>query len=52
LTGVAELALGWDHSCARFTGGDVQCWGLNNAGQIGDGTTMDKPTPTPTPVVW
>lgn len=48
LAGVAQLALGEYHSCARLTDGTAQCWGNNNqSGQLGDGTKLDKPTPTP-----
>jgi hypothetical protein len=34
------------HACALMTDGSVQCWGDNTAGQIGDGTTSQRLTPT------
>ncbi|HSQ65162.1 MAG TPA: hypothetical protein VLM85_18200, partial [Polyangiaceae bacterium] len=34
-----------NHTCARVDGEDVVCWGANQFGQIGDGTTIDRPTP-------
>jgi alpha-tubulin suppressor-like RCC1 family protein len=46
LTGIQELALGEDHSCARLGGGEVRCWGSNGSGQLGDGTTESRLTPT------
>lgn len=39
--GVTELALGWGHTCVITDIGGVQCWGLNENGQIGDGSTSD-----------
>jgi alpha-tubulin suppressor-like RCC1 family protein len=35
------------HTCAvTFTGGDIYCWGANPDGQLGDGTTFERLTPT------
>lgn len=36
---------GW-HSCAVTVNGVARCWGLNSNGQLGDGTTVDRLTPT------
>jgi alpha-tubulin suppressor-like RCC1 family protein len=47
LTGVQEVALGSYHSCAQFSGGEVRCWGKNEYGQLGDGTTINRLTPVP-----
>jgi hypothetical protein len=35
---VAQLALGWYHTCALGTDGAVRCWGDNVSGQIGEGS--------------
>jgi len=32
------------HTCVLMTGGTVKCWGFNEYGQIGDGTTTPRPT--------
>lgn len=44
-SGVVGLALGAEHSCALLQSGGVNCWGGNEFGQLGDGTTADKETP-------
>jgi alpha-tubulin suppressor-like RCC1 family protein len=36
---VAEVAVGGAHTCARTLDGYVWCWGRNDSGQVGDGTT-------------
>lgn len=42
LTGIATVAAGDDFTCARLTSGRVRCWGDNDGGRLGDGTTTDR----------
>ena len=39
------LGLGNEHTCALIKGGSVRCWGRNEFGPIGDGSTTSRPTP-------
>jgi alpha-tubulin suppressor-like RCC1 family protein len=45
LTGVAGLAAGLQHVCAAKTDGTAWCWGLNDKGQLGDGTSTTRSSP-------
>jgi alpha-tubulin suppressor-like RCC1 family protein len=42
-----SLEAWWWHACAKGNDGRTYCWGLNNYGQLGDGTTTDRLTPVP-----
>ncbi len=50
-SGVAAIAAGTRHTCALTTAGTVQCWGNNNNGQLGDGSTTNQSTPQPVAVL-
>jgi len=39
------LAAGDNHSCALLVSGVVQCWGINQDGELGNGTTTASTTP-------
>ncbi|HEU5183431.1 MAG TPA: Ig-like domain-containing protein [Gemmatimonadaceae bacterium] len=42
----STLTSGGSHSCALTPGGVAYCWGSNLGGQLGDGTTIDRYSPT------
>jgi alpha-tubulin suppressor-like RCC1 family protein len=39
------IAVGFDHTCAIVTGGGVKCWGRNDFGQLGIGSTTRQNSP-------
>lgn len=41
-----QVSTGWRHACVVRSSG-AECWGYNNVGQLGDGTTVDRLDPTP-----
>ncbi len=53
---VIDLAAGSWHTCALLENGHVQCWGANNTGQLGDGSTTGRARPVtvqlPGPATW
>ena len=42
---VSVIAGGGTHTCVVLGGGGAKCWGLNNRGQLGDGTNARSDTP-------
>ncbi len=42
---VVALTAGGGHSCAVTTSGTTWCWGLNDRGQLGDGSATNRGTP-------
>jgi alpha-tubulin suppressor-like RCC1 family protein len=46
LSQVIAIATGNGFTCSLTARGVVRCWGLNELGQLGNGTTTDSPSPT------
>jgi hypothetical protein len=42
---VVGLAAGFYHVCGALEDDEVACWGGNDTGQLGNGTTVDSPVP-------
>jgi alpha-tubulin suppressor-like RCC1 family protein len=52
VTGISDaqsVHVGGQHACVVHSDASVSCWGLNNVGQLGDGTTTNQNTPVPIP---
>jgi alpha-tubulin suppressor-like RCC1 family protein len=44
-SGVEQVSANGNTTCARMQSGAAKCWGMNNSGQVGDGTTTNRSTP-------
>jgi alpha-tubulin suppressor-like RCC1 family protein len=44
-TGVAQVAAGVAHTCARKLDGTLRCWGYNGLGALGDATGINRKLP-------
>ena len=46
-SGVLAITAGFFHTCAITSSHAAVCWGDNNYGELGDGSTVQRNTPTP-----
>ena len=49
ITDAAQVSAGGNHSCAVLTTGEVECWGSNYNGQVGDDTNEEVISPFAVP---
>jgi alpha-tubulin suppressor-like RCC1 family protein len=47
ISNAVQISAGGSHTCARLADRTVVCWGGNDFGQLGDGTTTQRSAPAP-----
>ncbi|WP_198154698.1 RCC1 domain-containing protein [Plesiocystis pacifica] len=47
---IAEVEVALHHACVRFQSGAARCWGENQDGRLGDGSTQSRKQPAPVSV--
>jgi alpha-tubulin suppressor-like RCC1 family protein len=47
LSDATQISSGWSHTVALHADGTVTAWGINDLGQLGDGTTTESTKPVP-----
>jgi alpha-tubulin suppressor-like RCC1 family protein len=45
IVAIKAISVGYEHTCALTTAGGVRCWGRNQNGELGDGTTTNRLVP-------
>jgi alpha-tubulin suppressor-like RCC1 family protein len=45
ISNVLAIDVGQEHACALIAGGQLECWGENAHGELGDGTGVPQATP-------
>jgi len=45
VAGATQIAAGGGHTCLVMSSGHVDCWGENQAGELGDGTLANSDIP-------
>jgi len=45
LSGVTSVSVGYEATCAMLSSGGVDCWGLNDEGQLGNNSATQELTP-------
>jgi alpha-tubulin suppressor-like RCC1 family protein len=50
-SGIKAIAAGDFHVCALSASAHVSCWGANDKGQLGDGSTTERHLPTSVPTL-
>jgi len=46
-SGMTVISAGYYHTCSLDSSGSVKCWGNNDNGRLGDGTNVQRNSPTP-----